>query len=131
MICSIIEKLMYLVHGVFCRHGPLCCNGSKFREHYGINVSGVVEKGSSDLLDEFLLCRCQEWWGVYVFCILCLGSACWLNARIGLVLQFAGPGLAKMCEGILNVGQHGKVYFAVGVVPVNVHAKITRSVPVM
>ena len=61
MSYSIIEKMMYLVHGVFCRHGMLCCNGSKCREHCGINGSGVVEKGSSDLLDEFLLCRCQEW----------------------------------------------------------------------
>ena len=50
---------------------------------------------------------------------------------IGLVLLFAGPGVAKTCEGILNVGQHGKVYFTVGVVPVDVHAKITRSVLVL
>ena len=61
MICSIIEKLMYLVHGVLCRNRLLWCNGSKCQEHCGINGSGVVEKGSSDLLDEFLLCRCQEW----------------------------------------------------------------------
>ena len=55
MSCSIIEKLMYLVHGVLCRRGLLCCNGSKCREHCVINGLGVVEKISSDLLDEFLL----------------------------------------------------------------------------
>ena len=58
--CSILEKLMYLVHVVFCRRGLLCHNDSKFQEHCGINGLVVVEKGSSDLLDEFLLCRCQE-----------------------------------------------------------------------
>ena len=50
---------------------------------------------------------------------------------IGLVLKFAGLGVAKTCEGILNIGQHVKVYFKVGVVPVEVHARITRSVPVL
>ena len=60
-----------------------------------------------------------------------VGSVCWLDVGIGLVLQFAGPGVAKTCEGILNVGQYGNVYFTVGVVPVDVHAKITRSVPVL
>ena len=61
MSCSIIDKLMYLVHGVFCRNRLLCRNGSKCRENFGINRFGVVEKGSSDLLDAFILCRCQEW----------------------------------------------------------------------
>ena len=61
MSCSIIEKLIYLVHGVFCRYGLLCRNGSKCQDYCGINVSGVVDKSSSDLLDEFILCRCQEW----------------------------------------------------------------------
>ena len=61
MSCSIIDKLMYLVHGIFCRRGLMCRNGSKCREHCGINGSGVVEKVPSDLLDEFLLCRYQEW----------------------------------------------------------------------
>ena len=61
MSCRIIKKLIYLVHGVFCRHRLLFRNGSKCRENCGINVSGVLEKGSSDLLHKFLLCRCQEW----------------------------------------------------------------------
>ena len=42
MSFSIIEKLMYLVHGVFCRRGLSYRNGSKCREHCGINGSGVV-----------------------------------------------------------------------------------------
>ena len=46
-------------------------------------------------------------------------------------MKFAGTGVAKTCEGILNVGQHGKVYFKVGIVPVDVHAEITGSVPVL
>ena len=66
-----------------------------------------------------------------VFCILCLGSVCWLDVGIGLVLQFAVTGVAKTCEGILNVGQHGQVYFTFGVVPVDVHAEILRSVPAL
>ena len=61
MSCSIIEKLIYLVHGVFCPQGLLCHNGPKCQGHCGINGSGIVEKSSSDLLDEFILCRCQEW----------------------------------------------------------------------
>ena len=62
--------------------------------------------------------------------MLCLGSVRWLDVGIRFVLQFAGPGVAKMCEGILNLGQHGKVYFKVDVVPVNAHAGIKLSVPV-
>ena len=61
MSFRIIYKLMYLVHDVFCWRGMLCCNGSKCQEHCGINGSGVVEKGSSDLPEEFILCRCQDW----------------------------------------------------------------------
>ena len=61
MSCSIIDKFIYLVHGVFCRRGLLCSNGSKCWECCGINGAGVAEKISSDLLEEFLLCRCQEW----------------------------------------------------------------------
>ena len=50
---------------------------------------------------------------------------------IGLVLQFVETGVAKTCEGILNVGQHGQVYFTVGLVPVDIHVKITSTVPVL
>ena len=55
MSCRKIEKWMYLVHDVFCWRGLLCRNGSKCWEHCSINGSGVVEKSSSDLLEEFIL----------------------------------------------------------------------------
>ena len=115
----------------FCRCGLLCRNCSRCRENCGINGWGVVEKGSSELLDEFLLCRCQEWQEVCVCRILCLGSICWIDVGIGLVLQVAGTGMAKTCEGILNAGQREQVYFTVGLVQVDVHAKIMSSVTVL
>ncbi len=91
----------------------------------------VVEKSANDLLDVFFALF-VEWRGcVDVFSVLSFCAVGWFDIGVRLVLREAWRCMLKTCERFGDIYKHGDVDSLSRVIPVDVHAKIPLTVPIV
>jgi hypothetical protein len=91
----------------------------------------VVEKSANDLLDVFFALF-VEWRGcVNIFCVLSFCAVGWFDMGVRLVLRDAWRCMLKTCERFGDIVEHGDMDSLSRVIPVDVHAKIPLTVPIM
>ncbi len=91
----------------------------------------MVEKGADDLLDVFFALfvkwrGCVDVFGVVSFC-----AVEWFDMGVWLVLRDAWRCMLKTCERFGEIVKHGDVDSSSRVIPVDVHAKIPFTVPIV
>ena len=68
---------------------------------------------------------------IIVLCLLELCSILGLEVRVWLVLRFLWMGMVEAFDGLTDIVEHGDVHFAVGIIPVEVHAEVPTAFPFM
>jgi hypothetical protein len=91
----------------------------------------IVEKSADDLLDVFFALF-VKWQGcVDVFRVLSFCAIGWFDMGVRLVLRDAWRCMLKTCERFGDIVKHGDVDSSSRVIPVDAHAKISFTVPIM
>ncbi len=91
----------------------------------------VVEKSADDLLDVFFALF-VKWLGcVDFFRVLSFCAVGWFDMGVRLVLRDAWRCMLKTCEHFGDIVKHGDVDSSSRVIPINVHAKILLTIPIV
>jgi hypothetical protein len=74
-----------------------------------------------------------QWWGcVNIFCVLGFCAVGWLDMRVRLIdVEGCVEGMLKTCERFGDIVKHGGMDSSSRVIPVDGHAQIPLTVPIM
>ncbi len=88
-------------------------------------------ESTNDLLDDFFGLF-VKWRGcVNVFRVLSFCTIGWFDMRVRLVLRDEWRCMLKTCERFGDIVEHGDVDGSSRVIPVDVHAKIPLTIPIV